>query len=200
MKKLDMSQCGLSQREFFELIPIILKTEIVIIQRNPISDIDLKIFSTQFHEAKGHIKLKSLDISSSSLTDESLKQISKFAFLIENLDLQDSTFGHKGLECLLKCFQESEVKSLQSLNMRMCKLTDDCLEPLSQIIPYLSSVTLSSNNFSAATGVRLLVTRIDQEEDYLLRHLDLRYSRVSQDMKKILGDLCRRKKIELKVW
>jgi hypothetical protein len=34
LKKLDMSRCQLSEHGFFELIPIILKTEHVILQGN----------------------------------------------------------------------------------------------------------------------------------------------------------------------
>ena len=195
MKKLDLSCCELSQRGFFEFIPILLKTEHVILQGNPISPIDLKILSKQIHDAKGKTALKTLDMSSSNLNDESLQQISKFAFLLENVDFQNSNFGPEGMESLIKCFHKFEGGVLQSLNLRMCKLTDKCLEILFELIPHLSSVILSSNNFSGSSGVRL-----DEREDNRLRHLDLRYSRVTQDMKKTLSLVCRNQKIDLKIW
>ena len=200
LKKLDMSRCELSQRAFFELIPVILKTEHVILQGNLVSPIDLKILSTQIHEAKGYLCLKTLDMSSSNLTDVSLQQISKLVFLIENADFQNSSFGPEGMDMLIKCFHKFEGGVLKSLNLRMCKLTDRCLEILSELIPHLSSVILSSNNFSGSSGVRLLVQMINQKEENKLQHLDLRYSRVTQDMKKALSEVCRKEKIDLKIW
>jgi hypothetical protein len=39
LKKLDMSRCQLSEHGFFELIPIVLKTEHVILQGNLIREV-----------------------------------------------------------------------------------------------------------------------------------------------------------------
>ena len=59
-----------------------MKTEHVILQGNQMTPIELKIFSSQLREAKkSSVVLKKLDISNSNLTDESLQQIAKLAFL-----------------------------------------------------------------------------------------------------------------------
>ncbi|XP_023335724.1 uncharacterized protein LOC111706991 [Eurytemora carolleeae] len=121
LAKLDMSRCQLSEHGFFELIPIILKTEHVILQGNPISPIELKIFSRQIRDAK-KLTLKTLDISSSNLNDSCLHQISKFVFFIENVDLHNSNFGQEGLQMLVKCCEKLGVKQLKTLNLRMCKV------------------------------------------------------------------------------
>ena len=200
LTKLDMSRCQLSQNGFFELIPILLKTEHVILQGNRISPIELKIVSSQIRESKGGIVLKTLDISSSNLNDESLQQISKLAFLVENLDIHNSNFGPDGVSMLVKCFHKFEGGVLKSINMRMCKLTDECLTILSEIVPYLNSVVLSSNNFGGSAGLKALADSINSAEKRKLKHIDLRHSRVSQEMKKLVNETCRRQKIDLKIW
>ena len=200
LSKLDMSRCQLSQNGFFELIPVLLKTEHVILQGNHISPIELKIFSSQIRESKGGVVLKTLDISSSNLTDESLQQIAKLAFLVENIDLHNSSFGPDGVTMLVKCFHKFEGGVLKTLNLRMCKLTDQCLSILSEIIPYLNSVVLSSNNFGGSAGLKALAESIDTAEKRKLKHIDLRHSRVGQEMKKVVNEVCRRHKIDLKIW
>ena len=200
LSKLDMSRCQLSQNGFYELIPILLKTEHVILQGNLISPIELKIFSSQIRETKGGIVLKTLDISSSNLTDESLQQIAKLAFLVENIDLHNSSFGPDGVTMLVKCFHKFQGGVLKTLNLRMCKLNDQCLCILSEVIPNLTSVVLSSNNFGGSAGLAALAESIDTTEKLKLRHIDLRHSRVTQEMKKVVNEVCRKHKIDLKIW
>ena len=195
-----MSRCQLNRVGFFELIPVLLKTEHVILQGNMISQNDLKIFSMKIQESKESMNLKTLDISSSNLTDESLHQISKLAFLIENIELHNSNFGPEGLKMFVKSFHKFEGGVLKSLNLRMCKLTDLCLEILSELVPHLFSVILSNNNFSGSSAVRTLAASIDQKADLKLQHLDLRHSRVTTDMKKNLSEVCRKQKVDLKIW
>ena len=200
LRKLDMSRCQLSQNGFYELIPILLKTEHVVLQGNHISPIELKIFSSQIRESKGGVVLKTLDISSANLTDESLQQISKLAFLVENIDLHNSSFGPDGVSMLVKCFHKFEGGVLHTLNLRMCKLTDQCLSILSEVIPHLNSVVLSSNNFAGSAGLKALAESIDTTEERKLKHIDLRHSRVTQEMKKVVNEVCRKYKIDLKIW
>ena len=200
LSKLDMSRCQLSQNGFYELIPILLKTEHVVLQGNLISPIELKIFSSQIRESKGGVVLKTLDISSSNLTDESPQQIAKLAFLVENIDLHNSSFGPEGVAMLVKCFHKFQGGVLKTLNMRMCKLNDECLTILSEVIPHLNSVVLSSNNFGGSAGLKTLAESMDSTEQPTLRHIDLRHSRVTQEMKKVMNEVCRKHKIDLKIW
>ena len=200
LNKLDMSRCQLSQNGFYELIPIVLKTEHVILQGNQMTPIELKIFSSQMRESKGGIVLKKLDISNSGLTDESLQQIAKLVFLLEEIDLHNSNFGEEGAEMLVKCYHKFEGGALKTINLRMCKLTDKCLSILSEIIPHLQSVVLSSNNFGGSAGLKALAESIDTAKPRKLKHIDLRHSRVGQEMKKIVNEACRKHKIDLKIW
>ena len=71
------------------------------------------VFSSQIRESKGGVVLKTLDISSSNLTDESLQQIAKLAFLVENIDLHNSSFGPDGVTMLVKCFHRFEGGDLK---------------------------------------------------------------------------------------
>ena len=209
----------MSQNGFYELIPIVMKTEHVVLQGNQMSATELKIFSSQLRESKkGSVVLKKLDISNSNLTDESLQQIAKVAFLVEEIDLHNSNFGEDGVEMLVKCYHKFDGGVLKTLNLRMCKLTDPCLRILSEIIPYLQSVVLSGNTFGGSSGLKALAESIDTAKGinlffstnksrnnfrYLgrkLRHIDLRHSRVSQEMKKVVNEACRKHKIDLKIW
>ena len=62
---------------------------------------------------------------------------------------------------LVKCFHKFEGGVLKTINLRMCKLTNECLQILSEIIPYLQSVVLSSNNFGGSSGLKALAESID---------------------------------------
>ena len=55
-------------------------------------------------------------------------------------------------------------------------------------------------NFSGISAVKKLCSRIESSEKVQLRYLDMKYSRVSQDMKKSLGEVCKKMNIDLKVW
>ena len=179
-----MPRCQLSQNGFYELIPIVMKTEHVVLQGNQMSATELKIFSSQLRESKkGSVVLKKLDISNSNLTDESLQQIAKVAFLVEEIDLHNSNFGEEGVEMLVKCYHKFDGGVLKTLNLRMCKLTDPCLRILSEIIPYLQSVVLSGNTFGGSSGLKALAESIDTAKPRKLKHIDLRHSRVGQEMK-----------------
>jgi len=200
LKKLDMSRCQLSQNGFYELIPIILKSEHVILQGNQITPLELKIFSGQLREVKGAPVLKILDLSSSNLNDEALYQISKLAFLIENVDLHNSHFGEEGITMLTKCYYKFDGGVLKTLNLRMCKLTEKCLELLAPVVPHLTSAVLSSNNFSGAAALKTLAAAIDSAEERKLKHIDLRHSRIPEAGKKVMNEVCRKHKIDLKIW
>ena len=75
-----------------------------------------------------------------------------------------------------------------------------CLAVLAPILTRLHSVVLSSNDFSANSAVKLVCSNIRQAGNIALKHLDLRYTRISKDMKIELQDVCRNNKIDLKVW
>ena len=159
----------MSQNGFYELIPIVMKTEHVVLQGNQMSATELKIFSSQLRESKkGSVVLKKLDISNSNLTDESLQQIAKVAFLVEEIDLHNSNFGEEGVEMLVKCYHKFDGGVLKTLNLRMCKLTDPCLRILSEIIPYLQSVVLSGNIFGGSSGLKALAESIDTAKGKLV--------------------------------
>ena len=161
----------MSQNGFYELIPIVMRTEHAVLQGNQMTAIELKIFSSQLREAKkGSVALKKLDISNSNLTDESLQQIAKLAFLVEEIDLHNSTFGEEGIEMLVKCYHKFEGGVLKTINMRMCKLNDQCLNILSEIIPYLQSVVLSGNTFGGSSGLKALAENIDSAKGTIINH------------------------------
>ena len=199
LKKLDMSQCDIGKTGFYELIPAMIATETVIFQNQSLSPVELKEFGTRLRQAE-KTTIKSLDISSCNLNDESMPQLSSFITQLENVDLHNSDFSVESMKILVNHVQESGVGSLTHLNLRMCRLTDDCLDVLSEIIPKISSLTLSSNNFSGINAVKTLVSKLESSSKISLKHLDLKYSRLSQEMKKILGETCKKLNIELKVW
>ena len=175
------------------------RTEFTIIQGYSLTPLHLKEFSDKLASFKD-AKIKSLDISSCNLTDESMPQISRFITRLENLDLHNSDFSAESMKILVKQIQENGIGKLISLNLRLCKLNDDCLEILSEIIPKIESLTLSSNNFSGNSAVKSLCTKIENSDKLTLKFLDLKYSRLSQDMKKSLGEVCKKLNIDLKVW
>ena len=199
LNKLDLSRCDIGKIGFYEVIPVLLRTETVTIQGHPLTPLELKEFSTRLIELEDR-EIKTLDISSCNLNNESMPQISNFVMYLENLDLHHSEFGAESMRTLVTAIQEKGVGKLKSLNLRLCKLNDECLEILSEIIPRISSVTLSSNNFSGISAVKTLCSKIEGSEKVQLRYLDLKYSRVSQDMKKSLGEVCKKLNIDLKVW
>ena len=178
---------------------MLLRTETVTIQGHPLTPLELKEFSTKLIELEER-ELKTLDISSCNLNNQSMPQISNFVMHLENLDLHHSEFGVESMKTLVSSIQEKGVGKLRSLNLRLCKLNDECLEILAEIIPSISSVTLSSNNFSGISAVKTLCSKIENSDKVQLRYLDLKYSRVSQDMKKSLGEVCKKLNIDLKVW
>ena len=96
--------------------------------------------------------IKSLDISSCDLTDEVMPQIASLVIKLESLDLHNSEFSVDGIHILVKYIKENGFGKLKSLNLRLCKLNEECLEVLSDIIPGVGSVTLSANNFSGTVG------------------------------------------------
>ena len=199
LTKLDFSRCDIGKQGFYELIPVLLRTQNVTFQGQSLSPLELKEFSTRLAEFEDR-DIKSLDISSCGLTNESMPQIVSFVTQIENVDLHNSDFGVESMKMLVKQIQEHGAGKLRTLNLRMCKLNDDCLEILSDILPKLFSVTLSSNNFSGINAVKSLCHKIENSDKILLKYLDMKYSRLSQDMKKSLGEVCKKHNIDLKVW
>ena len=194
-----MSRTNIGKSGFYELIPVLLNTEQVTLQGNDLSPLELKEFATKLKEEESP-KIKILDISSTSLSNESMPQISNFINLIESLDLHNSDFSPESMKTLVTAIEEKGIGKLKTLNLRLCKLNDACLEILSEIIPKIISINLSSNNFSGNLAVKTLCTKIERTEKASLKFLDMKYSRLSQDMKKSLGEVCRSKNIELKVW
>ena len=194
-----MSRTNIGKSGFFELIPVLLRTEQVTIQGNELSALELKEFSTKLKEEENP-QIKVLDISSTGLSNESMPQISSFINLIESIDLHNSNFSPDSMKTLVSSIEENGIGKLKTLNLRLCKLNDSCLEILSEIIPKITSINLSSNNFSGNLAVKTLCSKIEKAEKASLKFLDMKYSRLSQDMKKSLGEVCRTKNIELKVW
>merc|ERR1739848_405207 len=103
--------------------------------------------------------------------------------------------GEAGVEMLVKCFHKFDGGVLKTINMRMCKLSDSCLGLLAEIIPTLSSVVLSSNNFGGSSGIKTLAASIDRATNRKLKHIDLRHSRIGNEMKKIVNEVCRKHKL-----
>ena len=197
--RLDLSRCNIAKTGFYELIPVLIRTESVVFQGHGLSPLELKEFASKVTELEAR-GIKSLDISSNSLTDESMPQLAQFITCLESVDLHNSDFSVQSMRILANTIQDNGIGKLKSLNLRLCKLNDDSLEVLSEIIPRISSVTLSSNNFSGITAVKNLCSKIENSDKLSLKFLDLKYSRLAQEMKKSLGEVCKKLNIDLKVW
>ena len=122
-----MSRTNIGKSGFFELIPILLRTEQVTIQGNELSALELKQFSTKLKEEENP-QIKVLDISSTGLSNESMPQISSFINLIESIDLHNSNFSPDSMKTLVSSIEENGIGKLKTLNLRLCKLNDSCLE------------------------------------------------------------------------
>ena len=48
--------------------------------------------------------------------------------------------------------------------------------------------------------MQALAAAIDSAEVRNLKHIDLRHSRINDGGKKVMNDVCRRHKIDLKIW
>ena len=99
----------------------------ILFKCNLLTPIELKIFARQIRDAKD-VTVKTLDLSSSNLNDDCLYEIAKFVTFLENVDVHNSNFTTESLEMLVKCCKKFGMGSLKSLNMRMCKMNDDCLK------------------------------------------------------------------------
>ncbi len=202
LKRMDLSRCSLNEHAFYELIPLILKTEQVILEGNRFSPLELKIFARQVRESD-KTRLDTLILTNCQLDDVCLYEIAKFAFKIPNLVLQGGNFSSEGLRHLAKYCRKHEWEKIRSLNLRGCKLTSECLSDLGELAPGLETLNISYNNFSGAdVGVKAFAAALADGASGVrrTRFVDLRHCRLSDASKRALGDIGRREKIEFKMW
>lgn len=199
LKRLEMARCHLNEHAFYELIPLITRTEFVSLEGNSFSPLELKIFARQLRESQNS-KLETLMLNNCQMDNDCLAEIAKFLFHVPNLHLQNNSFNIQGIKVIGKYYKKLEnVGKLKVLNLRACKLDSECLTELAELIAELQSATLSNNNFSSADGVKVLVSALDSEKRNL-KFLDLRHCRLVDGSKKALADSARKFKIEIKTW
>lgn len=199
LRRLDMSRCHLNEHAFYEMIPLTIKTEEVTLEGNEFTPLEMKIFARQIREAQT-VKLETLNLTNCQLDDECLAEIAKFATKIANLILQANTFSSVGIKALVKYCKKHEMGNLKSINMKGCKMKDSALEELAQILPNLESAILSSNNFSSATGVKQLVECLTNADTVNLKYLELRHCKLLDGSKRMLGDVAKKNRIEVKMF
>ncbi|TRY77862.1 hypothetical protein TCAL_08134 [Tigriopus californicus] len=199
LRKLDMSRCHLNEHAFYEMIPLTIKTEEVTLEGNEFTPLEMKIFARQIREAQT-VKLETLNLTNCQLDDECLAEIAKFATKVANLILQANVFSHIGIKAFVKYCKKHEMGNLKSINLKGCKMKDSALEELAQILPNLESAILSSNNFSSATGVKQLVESLTNADTVNLKYLELRHCKLLDGSKRMLGDVAKKNRIEVKMF
>ena len=69
-----------------------------------------------------------------------------------------------------------------------------------EILPDLNSAVLASNVFSGSDALKSLAAAIDERETKTLKHIDLRHCRITDVNKKLMNEIRRKHKIDLKIW
>lgn len=202
LRRLDMSRCHLNEHAFYELIPLILRTEQVLLEGNEFSPLELKIFARQVREMQQGYRLETLTLNGCQLDDDSLHEIAKFATKIANLQLQNNAFTIDGISALVRSCKKHEMGVMKTLNLRGCKLNSECLNELSDIIPRLQSFTASNNNFNHLDAAKGLANAIETAatDSRKIAFVDLRHCRLIDSGKKLLSEVCRKRKIDIKMW
>ncbi len=130
LKNLDLSYCSLSLDDHGaipRLLSINTTLEYLNLSSNSIGNTDLKNICESLST---NTSLKSLDLSNCSLSDDNgaaLYQLLKINNSLENLDLSGNTVTN----CRHIAAGLAVNKTLKTLNLSYCKLTDQSIEELS---------------------------------------------------------------------
>ena len=201
LKKLEMSRCHLNEHAFYELMPLIIKTETVIMEGNEFSPLELKIFARQVRDSE-KLKLETFHLNSCKLNDECLQEIAKFITHIPHMQLMNNQFSALGMRSVAKFCRKYENGKMKSLNLKGCKMNEEALLELADIIPGLESAVISFNNFSGNVGVKALVETLSSGDggEVKVKFIDMRHCRLLDGSKKQISDIARKQKIEIKMW
>ena len=200
LKKIEMSRCNINDHAFYELMPLILKTETVILDGNELYPLELRIFARQVKECE-NLRLKNFVLANSNLQDDCLAEMAKFMTRIRNIDLRNNHFTYEGLKCLARTIRKKGIGELRALNLRGCGLLNDDLEKSANMLVKLESLNITANNFSGKTGVEAFCDALnDPDNDVNLKYVDFRHCRLADSSRKLVQETCRRKKIEFKVY
>ncbi|QQP51112.1 Si:ch211214b163 [Caligus rogercresseyi] len=193
LKKIELGRCNINDHGFYELIPLILKTEVVILDGNDLFPLELRIFARQLKEkvaeAKGVMKLQTLVLSNCSLLDDCLFELSRCITHIPNVDLRNNKFTIEGLRALAKFCRKSDMGKLKSINLRGCGVTSDELEELADVFIKFETLNLAGNSLNGRPGV-----------EEFCRFIDLRHCRLHEQSKKLIQESCRKLKIDSKIF
>ena len=200
LKKLEMSRCHLNEHAFYELMPLIMKTETVIMEGNEFSPLELKIFARQVRDSE-KLKLETFHLNSCKLNDECLQEIAKFITHVPHMQLMNNHFSAVGMRTVAKYCRKYENGKMKSLNLKGCKMNEEALLELADIVPGLESAVLSFNNFSGNVGVKALAEKLSSGGDSVkIKFIDMRHCRLLDGSKKQISDIARKQKIEIKMW
>jgi len=94
---------------------------------------------------------------------------------------------------------------LRSLDMKACKLDSGALAELADLAPHLTTVNLSYNSFSASDGVREFAARLSDggslpPDGKVLTFVDLKNCKLTEGSKRMLSEVGRREKIDMKLY
>ena len=158
--ELKIEACQLNDNHMRILSPLIPKFKSVRLAGNQLSSRGLECMRREIQESidRGQIALKELHLMRCRLDDSSLSMLAKLIPHMRTVNLNGNSFTSKGLK-----FAHSEIvnsierqdMALKEIDLMKCKLDDGCLSELSKVIPFLRSINLSCNKFTAA-GVKVL--------------------------------------------
>ncbi len=176
----------------------------VTLDGNLFSPLELKIFARQVRECE-RLKLDTLALTNCKLDDACLAEVGKFAFRVRSLNLQGGQFGAEGLRSLAKHCRRHDWEKVRAISLRGCQLRSDSLDGAGELALGLEHLNLSYNNFSGSDPeVRDFAATLagppPEGAEKRIRFVDLRHCRLSDASKRILADVGRKEKIEIKMW
>ncbi len=132
----------------------------------------------------------------------SLSSLKTLSCRVPNLNLQGGQFTADGIRQLAKYLRRHDWDRIRSLSLRACKLDPAALAEAGEIVSGLETLDLSYNNLSGGDAdVRNFAASLAAPaDDKRIRFVDLRHCRLSDPCKRVLSDVGRKEKIEVKMW
>ncbi|XP_040568207.1 uncharacterized protein [Lepeophtheirus salmonis] len=203
LKKIELGRCNINDHAFYELIPLILRTEVVILDGNDLYPLELRIFARHLKEKAGEgsnaMKLKTLVLSNCNLLDDCLFELSRCITYVPNVDLRNNKFTIEGLRTLAKFCRKRDMGELKAINLRGCGITSDEVGELSDVLVKFETLNLAGNNLKGKTGIEEFCQALSSQE-VKLKFIDLRHCRLHEHSQKLIQDTCRKLKIDHKIF